>query len=71
MADYDPLTSAEARLKDRETILRTGGASLDYPQCKALLNELEELREIADRYDNVMSTMSVDYEDMFPEESND
>jgi hypothetical protein len=34
-------------------------------------SEYEGLQEVAERYENVMDTMNVDYEDMFPEDGTD
>lgn len=41
---------------------------LTYAEIDALLEEIRELRKVATMFDNVMSTLNVDYEDMFPEE---
>jgi len=38
-------------------------------ELEALLQYIKDLEDTANRYDNVMNVMAVEYEDMFPDES--
>lgn len=49
--------------------LRVGALKdIHVSELEALLVYIDELELIAERYDNVMESMSVDYEDMFPDD---
>lgn len=58
-----------AKLVTGTEILRLGGGvSLTAADCNELIDFIDEAHRIQDRYENVMDSLSVDYEDMFPDD---
>lgn len=54
------------------TRLRVGALEdITCDELEAFLHYLDDLIETQQRYWNVMETLSVDYEDMFPEDTDD
>lgn len=60
---------------DHETLmlkLRVGAfEDITDIELKYLIEYIQNLEAISVRYDNVMDSMSIDYEDMFPSEEDD